>query len=623
MALYDITNTPVSSAKTRTVRKRLSDGCVKAYSYQKTVRKQFELCFSDESEKFQFEQSLGQIQLKLNCRSVKDTLIKLVKEYPLDTRSSDNEATPVGLPLLTSTPKSVSTTARHTKGMSPMPLLMSPADSNAKDCQDTPETAAADADHDHFVSECGALLKLLDLLCEHNRRCRHPLEARSLQHDGHVLLVHLVCAHNHNLQWASSSAMGSSYTVNMRMMLAYMCSGVKPVEYDRISDFADFGKVTDHYLEKFLVTMGAITECLKKQSVFRARAEESSSSADETISIMTDARHACRKNSYHSDHVALGMNTHKVVDIQHVNKKDDTWSQRHEVFGFEKMYQNFATSNITVKNHVHDRNASINKRLRERGQAKNCNDRWHCTRPITAGLRKIGQGAKKNMGKTWHPQLSDKGSLLRNHVYWAMDNCGGEASKLRSLIDVCIQHFQNNHADCDQQSNCKGDGYTPAFVIVTDPVAVGLLTTYVHSLVVYKSAEDYVLGKDTYYVESFNNVCLLYLDKRIHYGDHMYELRSNLAVLDWNEHVDRPFTSINRSRNVHHLRQHSGKKVYQRKTYRFVQDIWDMLVYVSDDEPSDISSDSHTTLATDLDSSGDDLDIGVDGLDIAIGVDSS
>ena len=91
---------------------------------------------------------------------------------------------------------------------------------------------------------------------------------------------------------------------------------------------------------------------------------------------------------------------------------------------------------------------------------------------------------------------------------------------------------------------------------------------------------DYVLSKDTYYVESFNNSCLIYLDKRIHYKESTYSLRISLAVLSWNEHVDRTFTSRKRLEQVNHNRRYLGKKVYKKKTYMFVNDIWQMLLRV-------------------------------------------
>ena len=212
---------------------------------------------------------------------------------------------------------------------------------------------------------------------------------------------------------------------------------------------------------------------------------------------------------------------------------------------------------MEVEVHVHDNNASINKVIRERTSIQNFKEQWHATRPITAGLRKIGQGVKNTKGKTWHPEFSDKGALLRNHVYWAIDNCNNDGSQLKANIEVCINHFQNKHDACNMESECKHPDW-PSFTILKDPVAVNLLGKFIKSLTVYKKAENYVLGCDTYYVESFNNKCLIYLDKRIHYGDLMYELCSALVVLDWNEHVDRPYTSVHKSLKANKPRMHSG-----------------------------------------------------------------
>ena len=54
---------------------------------------------------------------------------------------------------------------------------------------------------------------------------------------------------------------------------------------------------------------------------------------ERTMFIMTDARHACRKNSYHTDHLALGQITHEVVDVQHISKKDDICTQHMKYYG--------------------------------------------------------------------------------------------------------------------------------------------------------------------------------------------------------------------------------------------------------------------------------------------------
>ena len=39
--------------------------------------------------------------------------------------------------------------------------------------------------------------------------------------------------------------------------------------------------------------------------------------------------------------------------------------------------------------------------------------------------------------------------------------------------------------------------------------------------------------RDTYYIESFHNVILIYAPKRIHFTDEVYNMRMNFALMDW------------------------------------------------------------------------------------------
>ena len=68
-------------------------------------------------------------------------------------------------------------------------------------------------------------------------------------------------------------------------------------------------------------------------------------------------------------------------------------------------------------------------------------------------MKKITEGRVKDKGKTWFPQLVDKGKdvytikfdilcvftlIIRRsvkvHLYWAMNNCSDSPSKLQELI---------------------------------------------------------------------------------------------------------------------------------------------------------------------------------------------
>lgn len=52
------------------------------------------------------------------------------------------------------------------------------------------------------------------------------------------------------------------------------------------------------------------------------------------------------------------------------------------------------------------------------------------------------------------------------------------------------------------------------------------------------------LVMDTYYVESSNNVLDVYLDKHIVYDEASHQCRTNQAISQWTENIDRLHTSL-------------------------------------------------------------------------------
>ena len=299
------------------------------------------------------------------------------------------------------------------------------------------------------------------------------------------------------MNWTSSDELGKNFSVNYSSYLGQLCSGMSASQYERFCEFVDIGTVTQHFRDSAAITVSNVIGLITRQSVQNALAEEISTSGVDDISIMTDARHHCRKNSYHTDHAALGTNTHKVINMQHITRDEERSTQKHETVGCELMNNEFDKKRIKVNVHIHDRNMSVNKAFKSKEYVTNCNERWHATKSVTSGVKAISNGSKKNMGITWHPQLADKGAKIRNHLYYAIDHCGVNGTELRRIIDSCVPHFQDNHENCSADSECKAQDYVPNFNKLTDASAVKLLTDFLHSLTLYKNAQDYALSKDT------------------------------------------------------------------------------------------------------------------------------
>ena len=201
---------------------------------------------------------------------------------------------------------------------------------------------------------------------------------------------------------------------------------------------------------------------------------------------------------------------------------------------------------------------------------------WHlaCSKICKSSLKKISCGSTYLEGKTWSSQLDDKVEPVATHFHWAIRNCEENPEKLQALLLNIVQHYKNNHDSCHSTSRCRKDpNYKISRKVLTDPRAEKVLLGVIKNSVVFKNPQDYRLCRDTYYVESFNNVVNVYQDKRISFSDDQYNARANLAVCHWNENVDREFTSVWKP-NYRVPRSLKGKKNYKKCTYQFRKNIW-------------------------------------------------
>lgn len=117
-----------------------------------------------------------------------------------------------------------------------------------------------------------------------------------------------------------------------------------------------------------------------------------------------------------------------------------------------------------------------------------------------------------------------------------------------------VKHYKNNHSECYHSAGYKKDNnYKPSRLALVQKFTEKLLFDVILSSNLYKYPEVYVVAKDTYYVESFNNTMNLFYDKRIAFGNQAYSTRLFLAVCLWNEP------------NAPHSKR--GERVYKAQTY--------------------------------------------------------
>ena len=443
-----------------------------------------------------------------------------------------------------------------------------------------------------FVCTDFSLKRLVQQVNNHHVSCHKKLTVQNQGKMGHVLSTKLMCEDGHCMTWTSSPHVeGGKFLANIKVAHGFFTSGILPVQYERFCNAATVGVLGEKYLGEVQSIYGDIVKKLAEESQHDAllheigqtvlsslsdNTDDDESTCDGGLDILTDARHCWRKNARFSDVVCLGDRTHKVLRVETISKNDDPCSQRHELLGVQRIYNYLDSVDCTVRTHAHDNNASVTKYIREEQPGtESSKDTWHATKGIARDAKKITAGPASQEGKTWHGELSDKAASIKTHSYWAMKNCEGNAQKLRENLENMTEHYKYNHANCHPLSNCRTKNpYLSSKQHLEDPVAITILTKFIKSMGIYKFAEQYRFCSDTHYVESFNNFLLQYHDKRIVFGESTYLLRINLAILDWNENIDRPKTSTRYRKDTKNPRRQVELPVHTKKTVDFKLSIW-------------------------------------------------
>ena len=367
--------------------------------------------------------------------------------------------------------------------------------------------------------------------------------------------------------------------MNERLLHGYCCSGMLPSTYERLCKGSGIGCVDFKLRRSFRQAHGQATQQQYDESCTQALQMEIAHSVHDEkefgeIDIQTDARHCWRKNSKDTSVVCIGERSHRVIICETVTKQDDPVSQRHEKEGSVRIKDKLDNEGVGIGVWTHDRNMSINKAIRE-WDITNQNDVWHTVKAVKRPLRVLSTGPKYKIGKTWHPELADKVESVATHCTYAIKRCDGDLNKLRANMDNITDHYKGNHSNCYPESRCQTDPkYEPSKITIKSAEAEKLLRGTLKAITLYKYPKDFILYRDTFHVESFNNVLNVFTDKRIAMGTQEYIRRSNMAVCHWNENVHREVTSTKLIKDTSNPHRMKRKNVYKRATAQYRVEIW-------------------------------------------------
>lgn len=189
----------------------------------------------------------------------------------------------------------------------------------------------ASEDASPVLCDKAALSTIINAVQNPTRRCPEDIGVVNVTPWGFAARVECKCL-KHTLVFDTSTSAGEIRIVDCFIAVAFVCSSMLGTQFKK---FCNFGAIlySRRSLEKLATHIGAAVEILKMNSLAavqqeEARATEQRDSSLTSLSIKTDPRHACRKNSFHTDVVALGQKHHKAVGIVHVTKKEEPSSQK-------------------------------------------------------------------------------------------------------------------------------------------------------------------------------------------------------------------------------------------------------------------------------------------------------
>lgn len=291
--------------------------------------------------------------------------------------------------------------------------------------------------------------------------------------------------------------------------------------------------------------------------------------------IITDARHDSSRGAQHTTVSALSHSNKKVVYSLNWSKEDMSAAASREIPMTKQVIESLATLGHRVGEVAHDYVPGLKHWFSTKG-IKNSYDSWHGGKGVKKAIQKVASGLVRDAEKSWFAELSDKVKCTKTHIYYGMKNCNGDADVLRNYITNIVDHYQGNHTKCHQDSRCKEDGYVCSKKPLVSEKAIAAYRKAVEGTTVFKNAEDYVLCRDTYWIESLHLVMLIYTPKRIHFSRaDTYEMRIQLAILDWNENVLREASSLQFYQTSRQPDRIAPHRVLTEKTYKFKEEIWE------------------------------------------------
>lgn len=420
-------------------------------------------------------------------------------------------------------------------------------------------------------------------LFTHCHICGSPITSLGDYVKGAVVHVKYVCSTGHDHKWSSY---GDSSKMTSHLSSALILNGMN------FTTFKNFAKTLKLVSISSTTYYKCIKDCIapvildfwekhKQKNFEEARQRDS-------ISISGDGQ-------YDSPGFSAKYVTYSIMDLKTNKILDFVLCQRGLVEGdLEKAACEKALEKVTkelpaVKLFLSDRHRGVGLLLRTKfPEIHHEFDVWHLAKSL---MKKLSTAEKKSK------LLSEWKRAITNHLWWSSETCQGNGDLAVKKFTSLLKHTTNIHEwtteagekeCCEHKPLSQDESESIKWIRIGSEDYQTLYSTVMNKTFLndLRHASHFC---HTSSLESYHNVRLKYVPKRIHFSYRGMFLRSILAIIDNNYNVGRPVVGgdVQYSKSI---KQWHYKNKYREKTDEWRSEIRDTILHFNDcsllpDEP--------------------------------------
>lgn len=393
--------------------------------------------------------------------------------------------------------------------------------------------------------------------------CGRKIPAEKIESTQFGCRLHLswTCTAGHSDSWDSCPVIRRTSTVNLELATAIVCTGSTYTDFRSVADVMDMGIFSERshtrYQERIIFPTIMMAYINQRQQLLDEIRQKQEQDPESHLVIGADGQFDSPGYSAHYCTVsAMDLDKKTILTANPVEITDpsSTSSSGMEKEGLKQILtQLIDDDQVRVEVLCTDQSSSVMTMVEDEFPLLDHQlDVWHLSKNFK---RKITNLAKTRPCK----ELGNWQKQIRNHFIWAAKNCRTVAASLNvtdysSILDelvasilhhICNRHEWERNDEFHYITKCCHAKLTKEQIeergwIKENSEAHMALTNLVNEEL-RPLLNRCTMGLFTSELESYHNVRLKYLPKRLFYKRNAFNARSALAVLDHNINCGRPF----------------------------------------------------------------------------------